>query len=50
VKKYHDQGLTDFEMKEKVLQDLSAYRDWFGFNGLGRVINAAYRQIEIESF
>jgi glyoxylase-like metal-dependent hydrolase (beta-lactamase superfamily II) len=50
VKKYHDQGLTDFEMKEKVLKDLSAYRDWFGFNGLGRVINADYRQIETGSF
>jgi glyoxylase-like metal-dependent hydrolase (beta-lactamase superfamily II) len=50
VKKYHDQGLTDFEMKEKVMNDLSAYGKWVGFNGMGRVISAAYREIEIESF
>jgi glyoxylase-like metal-dependent hydrolase (beta-lactamase superfamily II) len=50
VKKYYDQGMTDFEMKEKVMDDLSAYRNWVGFDGMGRVINAAYRQIEIKSF
>ena len=50
VKKYFDEGLTDFEMKEKVMNDLSAYDKWVGFNGMGRVISAAYRQIDIESF
>lgn len=32
------------------MHDLSAYRDYYGFDGLGRVINAAYLQIEAESF
>ncbi len=50
VKKYYGQGLSDFEMKDKVMHDLSAYRDYYGFDGLGRVINAAYLQIEAESF
>jgi len=50
VKKYYTQGLSDFEMKDKVVRDLSAYRGYYGFDGLGRVINAAYLQIEAESF
>ena len=50
VKKYYAQGLSDFEMKDKVMHDLAAYQDYYGFDSLGRVINAAYRQIEAESF
>ncbi len=50
VKKYYDQGLSDFEMKEKVMSDLTAYKNYYGFEDLGRVINAAYLQIEAESF
>jgi glyoxylase-like metal-dependent hydrolase (beta-lactamase superfamily II) len=50
VKKYYDQGLSDFEMKEKVMSDLNAYKSYYGFEDLGRVINSAYLQIEAESF
>jgi glyoxylase-like metal-dependent hydrolase (beta-lactamase superfamily II) len=50
VKKYYDQGMSDFEMKDKVMNDLAAYKDWVFFNNLGRVINAAYLQIESETF
>lgn len=50
VKKYYDQGLSDFEMKDKVMRDLDTYKDYYDFNNLGRVINAAYLQIEAESF
>ncbi len=50
VKKYYDQGMSDFDMKDKVMNDLAAYRDYYGFDSLGRVINAAYLQIEAESF
>ncbi len=50
VKKYFDRGLSDFEMKEKVMNDLTAYKNYYGFDDLGRVINAAYLQIEAESF
>jgi len=50
VKKYYGQGLSDFETKEKVMNDLIAYKNYYGFDDLGRVINAAYLQIEAESF
>ncbi len=50
VKKYYDQGLNDFEMKDKVMKDLAAYKDWVDFDRLPRVINAVYLQIEAESF
>jgi glyoxylase-like metal-dependent hydrolase (beta-lactamase superfamily II) len=50
VKKYYDQGLSDFEMKDKVMRDLDTYKDYYDFNNLGRIINAAYLQIETESF
>ena len=50
VKKYYDQDLGDFEMKDKVMRDLDTYKDYYDFNNLGRVISAAYLQIETESF
>lgn len=50
VKKYYDLGMSDFDMKEKVMNDLAAYKDYYDFDSLGRVINAAYLQIEAESF
>ncbi|MHB8474293.1 MAG: MBL fold metallo-hydrolase [Sulfuricaulis sp.] len=50
VKRFHDRGLTDIEMKEKVLRDLSAYRDWTGFDDLGRVISTVDQRIENPSF
>jgi hypothetical protein len=36
-------------MKDKVMRDLYAYKDYYDFDNLGRVINAAYLQIETES-
>lgn len=50
VKKYYDQSLSDFEMKEKVMNDLAAYKEWVDFDRLARVIHAVYLQIESESF
>ena len=50
VKKYYDQGMSDFDMKEKVMSDLAAYKNYYDFDSLGRIINAAYLQIEAESF
>lgn len=49
VKSYYDRGLMYFEMKDRVMHDLAAYQAYYGFNDLGRVINAAYLQIEAES-
>ena len=50
VQQYFEQGLSDYEMKEKVVKDMSDYKDWHNFNELGRVINHMYLQIEEESF
>jgi glyoxylase-like metal-dependent hydrolase (beta-lactamase superfamily II) len=51
VKKYYAQGLSDFDMKEKVSKDLAAYHQWAMFeSGLGRLISLAYLQVEAESF
>lgn len=50
VSEYYEQGLSDYEMKEKVVNDMSAYKDWHNFNELGRVISHMYLQIEEESF
>lgn len=51
VRKYRDQGLNDYEMKDKVAADLSQYQHWALFNNqLGRSISLAYLQIEADSF
>lgn len=51
VKKYYNQGLTDFDMKDKVNKDLAAYQQWAMYDtGLGRLISLAYLQAEAESF
>lgn len=50
VTKYHRQGLTDFEMKGPVMRDLSEYRDWHYFDGMGRTISYLYLEIEADSF
>lgn len=50
VKKHYDEGLADFEMVEPVKQDLAAYRDWYNFDELGRVIGSVYLRVEEDSF
>jgi glyoxylase-like metal-dependent hydrolase (beta-lactamase superfamily II) len=51
VKKYYAQGLSDFDMKDKVRSDLATYRQWAMFDsGLGRMISLAYLQVEAGSF
>ncbi len=51
VKKYYDQGLSDFEMKPKVVKDLSAYKDWARFDDeIGRAISMIYLQVEAKAF
>lgn len=49
VKKYYDQGLSNLEMKDKVMRDLGPYKEYSGFDQLGRVIDAVYHQIEVGS-
>lgn len=50
VKKYYDAGLADFEMRDKVLADLAAYKDWHGFDELGRAISFVFLEVEAEDF
>ena len=50
VKKYYDEGLQDFEMKNKIIADMASYSDWFNFEELGRLISFVYLQIEEEDF
>ena len=51
VKKYYDEGMSDFEMKEKVAADLARFKEWPGFDDeLGKHISLAYLEIENESF
>ncbi len=51
VKQYYDEGLSDFEMKDQVAEQLAAYTAWSGFDEqLGRHISLAYLQIEEADF
>ena len=51
VKKYYALGLSDFDMKDNVSQDLAAYHQWAMYDTrLGHLISLAYLQAEAESF
>jgi glyoxylase-like metal-dependent hydrolase (beta-lactamase superfamily II) len=51
VRKYQAQGLGDFEMKDKVVADLKAYRSWPRFDAeIGKLISLAYLEAEREAF
>jgi glyoxylase-like metal-dependent hydrolase (beta-lactamase superfamily II) len=51
VKKYRAQGMSDFEMKDKVVADLATYKSWPNFETeIGKLISLAYLQAEREDF
>jgi glyoxylase-like metal-dependent hydrolase (beta-lactamase superfamily II) len=50
VKRYYDEGLKDYEMKDKVVADLAEYSDWEGFDRIGAVISFVYLQVEEADF
>jgi glyoxylase-like metal-dependent hydrolase (beta-lactamase superfamily II) len=50
VQRYYDEGLEDFEMRDKVVADLSDFSDWSGYDGIGRLISFVYQQIEAAEF
>ena len=51
VKKYYDQGLSDFEIKDKLRPSLNAWQDWPGFDRqLGKHISLSYLEIEAADF
>lgn len=51
VKKYYAQGLSDFEMKDKVVAELKPYQQWATFDSeIGKLISLAWLQVEQASF
>ncbi|MDH5326052.1 MAG: MBL fold metallo-hydrolase [Gammaproteobacteria bacterium] len=51
VKRHYEDGLSDFEMKPKIIKSLLQSKQWSGFEeNIGRLINLAYLEIEQESF
>jgi glyoxylase-like metal-dependent hydrolase (beta-lactamase superfamily II) len=51
VRHHYRNGLSDFEMKPRVAAALAAYRDWSSLDeNLGRLVSAAYQEIEAEEF
>ncbi len=50
VEQHYEAGLADYEMKEKVSADLSAFSEWFNFDQLGRMISFVFLQVESADF
>ena len=50
VQNYYDEGLSDFEMRGKVVADLKEFSDWSGFDRIGRLISFVYQQVEAAEF
>jgi len=51
VKTLYDEGKADFEMKPKVVQAVSAYKNWAGFDmRVGPHISRAFLEVEKEAF
>lgn len=51
VRRHYRNGLSDFEMKPRIAEALSAYRNWSSLDeSLGRLVSAAYQEIEAEEF
>jgi len=51
VKALYDEGKADFEMKPKVVQAVSAYQNWAGFDmRVGPHISRAYLEVEKDAF
>ncbi len=50
VQRYYDEGLADFEMRDQVVEELSEFSDWSGFDQIGRLISYVYQQVEAAEF
>ncbi len=51
VRQNYRNGLSDFEMKPKIIKALAAYRGWSSLDeSLGPLVSAAYQEIEAEEF
>jgi len=50
VTRYFKQGQQDYEMKDKIVDELKEYRDWHNFDEMGRVISYVYKEVERDNF
>jgi len=50
VQRYYNEGLSDFEITEKLKTELSEYKQWYDFTRLGGVVSQMYLQVEEDSF
>ena len=50
VKRHYEAGLSDFEMKDNVIEDMAAFKDWDNFDDVGRAISHAYLRVEEDLF
>lgn len=51
VAKYYEQGMSDFEMKPRIVAAMKAYHDWSGFEDeIGKHINLAMLEYEKAQF
>ena len=50
VMNHYKQGLSDYEMRDKIVGEMAEYRDWHNFNEMGRVISFVYHEVEKENF
>jgi glyoxylase-like metal-dependent hydrolase (beta-lactamase superfamily II) len=51
VRKYQAQGLSDFEMKDKVVAELQPYRTWVQFDSeIGKLVSLAFLEAERQAF
>jgi glyoxylase-like metal-dependent hydrolase (beta-lactamase superfamily II) len=50
VRRHYEAGLSDFEMKDQVIADMAAFKDWDNFDDIGRAISHAYLRVEEDLF
>lgn len=50
VKRHYEAGLSDFEMKDEVIADMAAFKNWDNFDDIGRAISHAYIRVEEDLF
>ncbi len=50
VKRHYEAGLADYQMKDKVVADLSEFSGWFNFDQVGKMISFVFQQVENSDF
>lgn len=50
VKRYYEQDMEDFEMRDRVIKDLDEFKNWSGFDQIGKLISYVYQQVEAAEF